>query len=387
MRASVCNNTFEAFKNTPSRLMDYLFYAFAGIAFIQLVYYIFLFTRVAFYQYKINEQPLPPLTVLICAKDEINNLRRNLPFVCKQQYAAGYEVLVVNDNSSDGTMELLFDYGREYEHLDYRNIPQDAKVLRGKKFALTIGVKAAKYEHIILTDADCKPENEHWLTHMASRFTDTKKIVLGYSQYEKRKGFLNACIRFETYFTALQYLSYAMARIPYMGVGRNMGYTRDLFLSQNIFVKKPQLTSGDDDLVINAIANGSNTAVSLHPDSFTLSTPKEQWDEWLYQKRRHMTTAVHYKFKHILLLHLFQLSQILFYILFTVLIVFKGWLLWVLSIFGIRLMLNGIIHFKAMKRLKTLDLFIWHPLFDALYLIYYLVMLPGIFNKKQNPWK
>jgi hypothetical protein len=172
-----------------------------------------------------------------------------------------------------------------------------------------------------------------------------------------------------------------------MGVGRNLGYTRSLFLSQNIFVKKPQLTSGDDDLVINAIATGKNTAVCLHRNSFTLSSPKEHWDEWLYQKRRHMTTAVHYKFKHIFLLHLFQLSQILFYILFTLLIVFKVWLLWVLSIFGLRLFINSIIHFKAMKRLITLDLFIWHPFFDALYLVYYIVMLPGIFNKKQNPWK
>jgi cellulose synthase/poly-beta-1,6-N-acetylglucosamine synthase-like glycosyltransferase len=317
----------------------------------------------------------------------VNNLRRNLPYICKQHYPAGYEVLVVNDNSSDGTMELLFDYGREFYHLDYRTIPQDAKVLKGKKFALTIGVKAAKYEHIILTDADCRPGNEYWLQHMASRFSDNKKVILGYSQYDKREGFLNACIRFETYFTALQYLSYAMAGIPYMGVGRNMGYTRELFLSQNIFVKKPHLTSGDDDLVINTIATGSNTAVALHPDSFMISTPKEQWDEWLYQKRRHMTTAVHYKTKHIFLLNLFQVSQIVFYILFTVLIVLNQWMLWVLSIFGIRLLLNGIIHFKAMKRLKTLDIFIWHPFFDVLYLLYYLVMLPGIFNKKQNPWK
>ncbi|MFN9882984.1 MAG: glycosyl transferase family 2, partial [Bacteroidota bacterium] len=172
-----------------------------------------------------------------------------------------------------------------------------------------------------------------------------------------------------------------------MGVGRNLGYTRERFLSQNIFVKNPQLVSGDDDLVINAIATGSNTTVSLHPDSFTVSRPKEQWDEWIYQKRRHMTTAVHYKLKHILLLNLFQVSQILFYVLFIVLIVFKVWMLWVLYIFGMRLFLNGIVHFKAMKRLKTLDLFLIFPFFDVLYLVYFVMMLPGIFNKKQNPWK
>ncbi len=366
--------------------MDYLFYSFAAVAFIQLFYYLFFFTRVSFFKQKPAIQA-PAVTVLICAKDEVNNLRRNLPFICKQNYPAGYEVLVVNDNSSDGTMELLFDYGREFEQLDYRTIPQDAKVLKGKKFALTIGIKAAKYDHIILTDADCRPINENWLANIATRFTEQKKVVLGYSQYEKRSGLLNACIRFETYFTALQYLAFAMARIPYMGVGRNMGYTRDLFLSQNIFVKNPHLVSGDDDLVINAIATGNNTVVALHPDSFTISTPKEQWDEWLYQKRRHMTTAVHYKAKHILLLNMFQVSQILFYILFVVLIVFKVWFLWVLSIFGIRLMLNGIIHFNAMKRLKTLDLYIWHPFFDLFYLLYYAIMIPGIFNKKQNPWK
>lgn len=367
--------------------MDYLFYTFTVVAFIQVFYYIFFFVRVAFFKVKDSATTPPPVTVLICAKDEVNNLRRNLPLICKQYYPPGYEVLVVNDNSCDGTMELLFDYGRVYEQLDYRTIPQDAKVLKGKKFALTIGVKAARYHHIILTDADCYPENEQWLSRMASRFTDKKQIILGYSQYEKRKSFLNACIRFETYFTALQYLSFALARLPYMGVGRNLGYTRERFLSQNIFVKNPQLVSGDDDLVINAIATGTNTTVSLHPDSYTISRPKEQWDEWIYQKRRHMTTAVHYKLKHILLLNLFQVSQILFYVLFIVLIVFKVWMLWVLYIFGMRLFLNGIVHFKAMKRLKTLDLFLTFPFFDVLYLVYFVMMLPGIFNKKQNPWK
>ncbi|MEI7670320.1 MAG: glycosyltransferase, partial [Pseudomonadota bacterium] len=178
---------------------------------IQILYHLFFFTRVAFYRFKESNQPLPPVTIIICAKDEVNNLRRNLPTLCTQDYPADYEVLVVNDNSDDGTLELLFDFVHEFDKLDYRNIPQQAKVLNGKKFALTIGVKAAKYEHVILTDADCEPSSKHWLQKMASRFTDKKQIVLGFGAYEKRKSFLNRCIRFETYITALQYLSYAMS--------------------------------------------------------------------------------------------------------------------------------------------------------------------------------
>jgi glycosyltransferase involved in cell wall biosynthesis len=370
-----------------SFIVSPLLVVFIAVTAIQVLYYLFFFSRVAFYKFKESKVLLPPVTVIICAKDEVNNLRRNLPFLCTQDYPADYEILVVNDSSQDGTMELLFDLGREYDKLDYRTIPTDSKVLNGKKFALTVGVKAAKYENIILTDADCKPSSSIWLQKMASRFSDKKKIVLGFGSYEKGKGLLNACIRYETFFSALQYLSFALSGLTYMGVGRNLAYTRTLFFSQNIFVKNPRLISGDDDLLINAVSTSTNTSVCIHKDGFTESKAKEQWDEWLYQKRRHMTTAPYYKWYHIFFLTLFQVTHILFYPLLMVLILYSNMYTLVLSIFGVRLLLMGLINFFAMKKLKTLDLFIWFPIFDVLYLIYYFTMLPGIFNKKQTAWK
>lgn len=174
---------------------------------------------------------------------------------------------------------------------------------------------------------------------------------------KKLPGFLNKCIRYETFWTAIQYLSFAMAKLPYMGVGRNMAYKRKLFFSQNIFVKNPGLLSGDDDLFINEVATSSNTKVQLVPGSFVISSPKKTWDEWLHQKRRHISTGAHYRFKHQLLLGLNSLSHVLFYVSLLLLILYSNNLIEILCIFGIRYIIMSLVFIPAMRKLKEQDLF------------------------------
>jgi hypothetical protein len=92
----------------------------------------------------------------------------------------------------------------------------------GKKLSITLGVKGAKFEHLILTDADCRPASRNWLKSIAENFSNEKQIVLGYGPYKKEKGFLNRLIRFDTTWIGMNYFSMALAKLPYMGVGRNL---------------------------------------------------------------------------------------------------------------------------------------------------------------------
>jgi len=368
-------------------MLEITVWVFVVATAVHALYYLFFYARVAVHKSKLTTKPLPPVTVLICARDEAHNLRQNLPQICTQDYPNDYEVLVVNDLSEDDTMETLFDLGRKYEKLDYRTIPENAKVLKGKKFALTIGVKAAKYPNIVLTDADCYPSSPLWLQRMAGCFAEDKQMVLGFGAYEKRDGLLNTLIRYETFVSGLNYLSFALAGTPYMGVGRNLAYTRSTFFSTNVFVKNPTLASGDDDLLVNAVANKRNTAVCIDKDGFTVSGPKLTWDEWLFQKRRHVTTAKHYKLGHRVLLFLYQFAHVLFYVSLLLLLLYSRDYALIGGVFGARLLLTSVVNYFAMKKLSSADLWIWSPLFDLLFPFYYMAVLPALFNKPASNWR
>lgn len=367
--------------------MNVLLIAMIAAAGVQIFYFLFFFIRVAWYRNKTPKSiPLTPVTVVICAKNEANNLRKNLPLILEQEYPQ-FEVLVVNDNSEDESRNVLYDLSFRYPHLTVRDLTQESRVLLGKKYALTIGLKAAKNEIVILTDADCVPSGKNWLREMRMKFEDNKDIVLGFAPYKKLPGLLNKCIRYETFWSAMQYLSFAMAGMPYMGVGRNLAYRKKLFFSKNVFAKNMNLISGDDDLFINEVATRRNTKVQLSKESFVLSEPKKTWDEWFHQKRRHLTTGKHYRPAHQFFLALLHLSHLVFYLTFILLIVYDTHYQEILGIFGFRYLCMFLIFYPAMKRLNSLDLFLWVPLMDILLNVYYIVMSPSLLKNKTTTWK
>ena len=368
-------------------LLNVILYVFYIAAAIQVFYYLFFFSRVAWYKNKTAKSfPLTPVSVIICAKNEEENLRNNLQAILDQNYPA-FEVIVINDNSTDETMNVLFDFSYKYSNLVFRNLQQESRGLMGKKYALTIGLKAAKNDIVILTDADCMPASKNWLREIRLKFEENKEIVLCYAPYKKFPGFLNKCIRYETFWAALHYLSFAMAKTPYMGVGRNMAYKRKLFFNQNVFVKTPELLSGDDDLFINEIATSRNTKIQITPESFMNSTPKTTWDEWFYQKKRHISTGIHYKLRHQFLLGLQTFSLALFYLSFILLIIYSNKQIEILGIFGTRYLIMALIFFPSMRRLKEFDLFIWFPIMDLLLPLYYYLMTPSLLKPNTRSWK
>ena len=331
-------------------LWDIIFFIFCGITLVQVMFYAIVFSRIAFFRtHPKKKSQQHPVSVVICARDEDENLARNLPGVLVQSYPSTSEVVVVNDNSVDDSKYILQELKKTFKSLNVVELTQEAKLINGKKYPLSVGIREAKHEVLLLTDADCVPASEYWIQKMQDGYDKEVEIVLGYGAYHKQPGILNKLIRFETFHTALQYLSYALAGIPYMGVGRNLSYKKDLFIRNKGFSSINHIPSGDDDLFINKVATGKNTAVIIDPDAVTRSIPKTTWSGWLKQKARHYTTAKFYKPKHKFLLGLYFITQFLFYPMLALTAIFYDWRI-ALGLFGIRLIFQAVIFYRAMKK-------------------------------------
>ena len=296
---------------------NWVFLGFCIITFIQLFYYLFFFLRLALFKAKPkNISQTHPVSVIICARDEAENLVKNLPGALVQKYKTTHEVIVVNDNSLDESKYILEEFQRSFKLLQLVELKQEARFIPGKKFPLSIGIKTAKHEIVLLTDADCVPASEFWIEKMQEGFEEGIEIVLGYGAMHKTKGILNKLVRWETFHTALQYLSYAKSGIPYMGVGRNLSYKKSVFFRQKGFSAHNHVPGGDDDLFINKAATKENTIIVIDKDAFTLSGAPKSWKQWINQKKRHYTTSKYYKAGHKFLLGLYAFSLFIFYPLF-----------------------------------------------------------------------
>lgn len=370
----------------PPIVWTVVFSVFCTVIAIQAAYYLYFFSRLAFY--KIPDREVTnehPISVVICARDEAENLSKNLPGVLVQEYKSSHEIVVVNDNSTDEGRYVIDEFQKMFKNINHVQLTQEAKMITGKKFPLSMGIKSAKYEIVLLTDADCVPASEFWMQKMQDQYNDETEIVLGYGAYHKKPGLLNKLIRFETFHTAMQYLSYALAGTPYMGVGRNLSYKKNVFLRNKGFSSINHIPSGDDDLFINQVANGVNTAVVIDPQAHTLSEPKKSWGDWMTQKYRHYTTSKYYKPKHKFLLGLYSLTLFLVYPLLALSIIYFNWWL-ALSVYGIRLIIQAILFYKGMKKLNEQDLWPWFLFLDIWMFFYYLFTLPAIWKAPRKNW-
>ncbi|WP_207492555.1 glycosyltransferase [Aridibaculum aurantiacum] len=363
-----------------------VFILFCITTLIQICYFTGIFSRLAFYTSKPKLQnQQQPVSVVICARDEAGNIIKNLPGVLVQQYRTTHEVILVNHNSQDDTKYLIDELKKTFKHLNPVELTQEAKMIAGKKFPLSMGIKSAKYETLLLTDADCVPASEYWIEKMQDGYDEGIEIVLGYGAYHKAKGLLNKIIRFETFHSALQYFSYALAGMPYMGVGRNLSYKRDVFLRNKGFSSINKIPGGDDDLFINQVANKNNTAIVLDPEAHTLSQPKKTWGDWLNQKYRHYTTAKYYRGKHKFLLLIYSATQFLVLPLAIVAAIFFNWWI-VLSIVVVKWIVQAFVYYKSMKKLNEADLFPLFLFFDFWMCLHYLLFLPALFKKPKKSW-
>ncbi|NDP22600.1 MAG: glycosyltransferase [Paludibacter sp.] len=353
-------------------LVELILTAILLLAFVyQLYFYFHYLNGVLRLRTKIKKNKItfldekPPVSVIICAKDEAENLRKFLPFVLHQDYPE-FEVIVINDGSTDETDQLLNDLCIEYPNLRTTFVPVGANNRSTKKLGLTLGIKASKYELLLFTDADCMPENKNWIASIANNFTPETDFVLGYGAYFYKKGLLNRLISYDTLFIALQYMGMAAARKPYMGVGRNLAYRKETFFAQKGFASTLHLSSGDDDLMVNKACTPRNTRIEIAPDSVTWSEPNTTFKGWLFQKERHLSVSSFYKSSSKLRIAIEPIVRALFYasLIFTILVGSLYTIILAGVLFLVRFIIQLSIINSSAKHFGNRKFFFLLPVFD-----------------------
>jgi glycosyltransferase involved in cell wall biosynthesis len=347
------------------------------------------FIRLGMYREVADNKDTPGVSVVIAARNEYHHLKKFLPDILKQKYPE-YEVIVVNNYSDDESEDYLHELSNQYTHLKVINLQQQLNFFRGKKFPLSIGIKSASYDYILLTDADCRPASENWISGMMRCYDTETEFVLGAGPYEKKPGLLNLLIQYETFKTALMYFSLALAGKPYMGVGRNLSYRKETFYRSGGFVSHYQVASGDDDLFVNKNAHAQNTRICPDPETFMISAAKSSWQLWFRQKKRHLSTGKYYKKKDKILLGSYSLSRVFLYVSFLLglfLLPIGQWYYMLLAGMLFFVMLQIITFELAAKKLHYKNLGFLAPVLEVFFVLSEPVwFVSGIF-KRQQTWK
>lgn len=367
-------------------MVTFLFVFFLVVTILNILYYIGFFGFATANPNPYSKSSLP-VSVIICAKNEAENLQQFLPSIIDQDYP-NFEIILVNDASTDETLEVMENFISLNPQIKLVNVQNNEAFWGKKKYALTLGIKKAKNPYLLFTDADCAPVSNSWIEKMMAGFEKEKSIVLGYGGYFREKmSFINSVIRFETLLTAIQYFSYAKVGIPYMGVGRNLAYTSAEFFEQNGFATHLHIRSGDDDLFVNQAATSANTAISFERDSITRSIPKKTYKDWYDQKRRHTSTASLYKNQHKLLLGSFYLTQLFFWLTFPVLLILQVFWPAVAILVAVRFIFQFIVFWNSASKFDETDLLWMFPVLELFLICSQLgIFISNIFSKSTN-WK
>lgn len=369
-----------------------LFIIFLLCIAIQLGYVLYFFTHIfSLSRKKKPYTPVKPVSVIICAHNEAEQLRANLPSIFAQRYTndAGnslFEVIVVDDRSDDDTQAVLREMKNLHSNLRVVEIKADEpRKYPGKKNALNKAVELARYDLLLMTDADCTPTSPSWLQLMVQPLHKGREVVAGYGKYTTGDSLLNSFIRWETVHTFLQYSSYARAGQPYMAVGRNLACTRNAFLKAQASPQWSKLPSGDDDLLIRAAGHKRNVSVVANPAAFTLTKAKQNVGDWIKQKQRHLSTGKYYKFIVKTLLAQYGFSHALMWVSLVLLLFTPHWGE-VLAIFLMRSIVYWVVWQRTACLLQEKKLIRFFPLFDIGWLVYNFVFSPFILWKNKQQW-
>jgi len=363
-----------------------LYVVFLLCLLIQLGYAFYYFIPFIFYKPATTNAKLYPVSVIIAAHNELPNLKRLLPAVLAQSYPE-FEIIVVDDRSTDSSTDYLEDIQRQFAGFRYIKIKDTANTENSKKHALIQGVAVARYEHLLLTDADCKPLSSNWIHEIIKGFNHQVAVVLGYSPYITKRGFINHLIRYETLLSAIQYLSFSVKGHGYMGVGRNLAYTKTCFYQNNGFNSHLNTLGGDDDLFVQEAAQQHQINIVITQESQTASIPKNTYNEWFTQKRRHLNVGRYYKLKDKLRIGIFMFSNIFFY-LSGIFLSFVLENLFALSIiYIIRGIVIYLVYILIARKLKEPISVILLPVLDLVYIFNYLVLGVSVLIFNKVKWK
>jgi len=325
-----------------------------------------------------------PVSIVICSRNEEKNLVLNLPSICKQNYSE-FEVIIVDDHSDDESISIIKHLQQEFKHL--KLVFATDYGLKGKRNALLTGVKHAKYDHLLFTDADCRPASTNWIFKMTEPLEGGADIVAGISPIRKDSVFLNKWARWDNFNVYWQYSSFIAYGLAYMATGRNIAMKRSTLFRTIQNPKYNSTLTGDDDLLVNSYNNSSKISMVNHPASFTFTNYPSTCKAWFNQKSRHVGSARYYRLLPGFLLALFQFSWLIVYIFLILLLIFGVNTKLVLLIFVGRLLFLSTVLSRPLSRTKNQDLIKWIPLFDGITVIINLILIPFLWFDKKKKWR
>lgn len=368
-------------------ILLFLFILFIIIVTLQFIYYVLLFGNFSFSKKQNTTLKRIPISVIVCAKNNEEQIINYIPLLATQEYP-DFEIILIDNASSDTTLDIFEEFEKKYDSVRLVKVENNEAFWGNRKFALTLGIKAAKKEYLLFTDADCFPKSKDWISQMSSQFTPQKTIVLGYHSFEKIPGsFLNKIIRFENVLSATQYFSWAKLGKPFRGIGKNLAYKKDEFYKVNGFIDHMKIRSGDDELFINQVADSKNTAICFSPESFTYSKPKSSYKNWKEQIRIQAATSTYFKAFDQAQLRLFFITQMLFFLAPILLLVFQYQWITVVSLIGFRYLFVGISLGFSAGKLQEKDVMYWFPIIELILIFTQLKIYSANIYSKPIHWK
>ena len=248
----------------------------------------------------IPAQQLPGLSVILTTYNQEELLRKHLPLMLEQEYPAEFEVIVVDMNSSDETLQYLEQTEKRYHNLHYTSVPNSSRNVSVMRLAITLGMKAAANDWTILTNASCAPKSHHWLKQMGQACVEKEEtnIVIGYTSI-KRNRFKNARkARFFHFWQQIRNLRYATRHGAYRAEANNLGYRRSFFLQNKGFMEGNRLQAGATEILVNHNSTRANTTICVHPEAVVeVDLPhNEGW--WRQERLFFMETRSHFRHKN-----------------------------------------------------------------------------------------
>ena len=327
----------------------------------------------------------PPVSIIISARNSVLKLENNIQHWLTQDYP-NFEVVIIDDRSNDETAFFLVKTAEKEPLLKYVLLDPDVIKNGSKKLALTLGIKKAKNNYFLLTDADCIPNSDQWLKHMATGFTNKKDIVLGVSPVNTKKSFLGRLTQYENLLTAMQYLGMSIKGKPYMGVGRNLAYTRGIYDSVGGFSKHHHLPAGDDDLFVQEVSNSNNTVVCIQPESYVNTEGPKNWKEYWKQKMRHLWIGKQYRSDVKTSLAWLPISQLLFWTIIIIWFITGSSWLWPIIPIIVKIVPEWVIFVKKGKLLNMPLAGPYYLFYNIFYSFWYVVISMNAFFKRKIVW-
>jgi glycosyltransferase involved in cell wall biosynthesis len=368
-------------------MLEITFYVFIGIIILQLGYYLGIFGKFIFAGPQQVTQKKLPVSVLVLAKNDAEKIKTLVPKLINQNYP-DFELVLVDNASSDETIDIMEELELAHPNVRLVKVENNEAFWGSKKYALTLGIKAARKEYLLFIDADCEPASNDWLMHMVSQFTMSKTIVLGFSAYRLVKNsLLNKLIRFDALINTTQRFAWAKLGAPYSGDGRNLAYKKEEFFKRNGFINHMNIRTGEDALFINEAATNKNTAVCYTPESFTYSDAPSTFKAWIFDKRKAAYTTTFFKTGDQVKLKIFVWLQALFLVLMTLLIIFQfNWMILV-PVIAFRYLVCWIVMIQSAAKLNEKDTVYWFPFMEIMLIFIQLYVFTVNLSSKKAHWQ